>query len=362
MSIETTYLLVFLVDSSKINKNNLRTKVKSILAKELPQIQLEVNERDSMSIELSVSGSLENVDACHHKLNKSDELNSENLTRWKDDAGKEIRKQAYPILANIELQLRKFINCAMIEVIGFNWWNSMVHRRIRNRVDEVAAKHKKDSRFHDKIEFTQFDDLIAIVTHSFQEWPENRLISTEDLKYIISDVNSFSELRDEIDKKLSKISLWDDVFSKYFENSEEWKELEKSLLKEGLPLRNKVMHHRPMYLYELKKLNELKNKFNTVLASAKEKLGDEERTIAKRISINIIEMSRKFDELASRFEPHIQAQQEFAEKMESVLRMQQGIIDTISPCMQAQQKIADHASSISRSLYLPKEDESDNSK
>ena len=110
MSIETTYLLVFLVDCSKINKNDLRIKVESILAKELPQIQLKVNERDSTSIELSISGSLENVDACHQKLNKSNELNSENLTRWKDDAGKEIRKQAYPSLAILSTG----INCDFV--------------------------------------------------------------------------------------------------------------------------------------------------------------------------------------------------------------------------------------------------------
>ena len=203
-----------------------------------------------------------------------------------------------------------------------------------------------NSGVHNKIEFTQFDDLVHIVTHSFQEWPEDRHISTEDLKNIFSGVNSFSELCGEIDKKLSEISLWDDVFSKYFENFEEWKQLEKSFLNKGLRLRHKVMHHRPMYLHELKQLQELETKFMTVLSSAKEKLGEEERTTANRISINISDMIRKNEELSKRFEPYFQAQQEFALKMEPILRRTQ--------------KFADQTSSISSFLYSLQEDENDN--
>jgi len=353
MSTDVTYSLIFLADCQTINKDNLESKVKSILIKHLLQVQLVISERDSNSIELSIKGSLENVNACHIKLNKSKELDNNILIRWEDDAGKEIRKEAYPILANIELKLRKFINCAMIEVIGFNWWNSMVPMRIQERANKVAG----NSEVHNKIEFTQFDDLVYIVTHSFQEWPEDRLLSTEDLKDIISDVNSFSELSNEIAKKLSKISLWDDVFSKYFDDIEEWKELERSLLKDGLPLRNKVMHHRPMYLYELDKLKELEHKFETVLASAKEKLGDEERATAERISNNIVEMIEKYEELANRWEPYFQTQKKFAGNMERQLE----IIDRFLPNMQALQKISDQTSSIARIFHLPQEDENDNS-
>ena len=337
---ETSYSLRFLVDSSKISKDELVQKVEDILAKHLSQIDLKVSKIDSKRLELFINGSLEDIDACHQKLNKSEEYDNEISIRLRDDAGEKIRRDAYPILAQIELQLRKFINCAMNEVIGFDWWDSMAPLNVKKRVMDIEERNKKASKFHDKIEFTEFDHLIDIVIHSFQAWSEDRKISVNDLNDLISDCGSFEEIKCKFDNKLNKISLWDDVFSKYFNDINDWNNLKSLLLMDGIPLRNKVMHHRPIYLFELEKLDELKKQVDAVLSSAKVELEDKNRIEASQIGSSIIGIIKAKQDFASTMEPIMKVQQDFASIMEPIMTVQQNFASTMEPIMKVQQDFA----------------------
>jgi CRISPR/Cas system-associated endonuclease Cas3-HD len=343
---ETSYSLRFLVDSSKISKDELVQKVESILAKHLSQIDLKVSKIDSKRLELFINGSLNDIDACHQKLNKSEEYDNEISIRLRDDAGEKIRRDAYPIVAQIELQLRKFINCAMNEVFGFDWWDSMAPQNVKKRVMDIEERNKKALNFHDKIEFTEFDHLIEIVIHSFQAWSEDRQISVSDLNDIISDCGSFEDIKCKFDNKLNKISLWDDVFSKYFNNINDWDNLKSSLLKDGIPLRNKVMHHRPIYLFELEKLKELKKQVDVVLSSAKVELEDKNRIEASQIGNSIIGIIKAKQDLASMMESIMNVQQDFASKMEPIMNVQQDFASTMEPIIKAKQDFASTMESI----------------
>ena len=337
---ETSYSLRFLVDSSKISKDELVQKVESILAKHLSQIDLKVSKIDSKRLELFINGSLNDIDACHQKLNKSEEYDNEISIRLRDDAGEKIRRDAYPIVAQIELQLRKFINCAMNEVIGFDWWDSMAPQNVKKRVMDIEERNKKALNFHDKIEFTEFDHLIEIVIHSFQAWSEDRQISVSDLNDIISDCGSFEDVKCEFDNKLNKISLWDDVFSKYFNNINDWDNLKLLLSRDGIPLRNKVMHHRPIYLFELEKLKELKKQVDTVLSSAKVELEDKNRIEANQIGNSIFDIIKAQQGFASTLKPIIKAQQDLASTMEPIIKAKQDFASTLEPIIKAQRDLA----------------------
>lgn len=283
---------------------------------------------------------MEDIDACHQKLNKSEEYDNEISIRLSDDAGEKIRRDAYPIVAQIELQLRKFINCAMNEVIGFDWWDSMAPQNVKKRVMDIEERNKKAPKFHDKIEFTEFNHLIEIVIHSFQEWSEDRQISVNDLNDIISDCGSFEEIKCKFDNKLNKISLWDDVFSKYFNNIDDWNNLKSLLLNYGIPLRNKVMHHRPIYLFELEKLEELKKQVDAVLSSAKVELEDMNRIEASQIGNSIIGIIKAKQDLASMMEPIMKVQQDFVSTMEPIMKAKQDFANTMEPIMKVQQDFA----------------------
>jgi len=134
------------------------------------------------------------------------------------------------------------------------------------------------------LELALFDHLIPIVTSAIQYWSTDKPLSAGDILGILSDCSSIEEFRENLAEKTHEISLWDEVFARYFEDADEWKELAESLTDFVIPVRNKVMHHRPMYLWQLRKLEETEQVVDTLLASAVAELSEEERAEARRVS------------------------------------------------------------------------------
>jgi len=185
--------------------------------------------------------------------------------------------------------LRAFINRAMIEVKGFDWWGSIAPflddqgiqdsvQKIEGRIGETA------SALHHPLELMLFEDLIHIVTGSIQHWPTDKPLSADDFLEILSGCSSLDDLRKELKEKTRKVSLWNEVFALYFDDVNKWAETAKNLNAFVIPIRNKVMHHRPMHLWELQKLQEAKQSLDTLLGSAAPKLSEEERAQAFRVS------------------------------------------------------------------------------
>lgn len=169
----------------------------------------------------------------------------------RDDAGDDVRQRAYPVLARLGGSLRTFVNRAMTEIIGFDWWTVMAPRRVRARVQETRAEGNQDHR----VELTYFRDLMALVTGSVNEWPEGRTMSVADLSELLDGCRSIDEVRDRLAEKTRSISLWDEVCARYYpreEQKQRWTKLKQTVRDTVVPVRNRVMHHRAVFCWELR--------------------------------------------------------------------------------------------------------------
>jgi hypothetical protein len=188
--------------------------------------------------------------------------------RLRDDAGNYIREQAYPILSRLEQGLRTFINRALVERVRFDWSETALQARLpENPVsDPQFPLHA--------LETLQFDDLISFVTSEVSLWSPDHPLTVADMLELLADVDSIEELRAQFMGRTEKISLWDDIFSDYFEDRDEWQKI-KEQFDFVLRVRHKVMHHRPVQSWELDKLRTIEQELSTLLDSAAEELGAE---------------------------------------------------------------------------------------
>lgn len=273
---ERRYSLVFLVDKTQISKDSLKEKVKKIIGKHRQHIKLDVEPLRNSCLRLTITGPRQVVDACHQRIEKELPVS---YIRLRDEAGDEIRQQLYPLLASIEQSLRGFINEVMTEVLDFDWWDRIAPSRVQKKVSRREEKHK----IHHPLELTDFDDLIEILFNPLQQWAEGKPLTPADLKELLNESRSLDELRKKLEEKTKKISLWDDVFSRYFDDlSNKKKEDLQKDLKEVLDLRNRVMHHRPVGEHKLTKLREIESRVKSLINSAKSRLSEKELKQARR--------------------------------------------------------------------------------
>ena len=275
------YSLKLLFDNTQISKEELEQKAKEALQEFLPDIHLSVEVMYSTSLQLTLEGELEIIDACHDKVNKVLIRQSQLKTkRLLDEVGDEIRQQAYPILSAIEQRFRVFVSQALTEVSGFDWWHTTAPADLRSKVQPIQEKHQEDGTPLDPLECTQFDDLIKIITAETSEWSESKLLSVSDLLELFSDCASVAEVKNNLIEKTTKFAFWD-VFARYFQDRQEWDKLKK-LINFVINERHKVMHHRPIRLGVIQALLTKKEEIFALLDAAKPELSEKERTEAKQ--------------------------------------------------------------------------------
>ena len=275
------YSLKLLFDNTQISKEELEQKVKDVLQEFLTNIHLSVEAMYSTSLQLTLEGELEIIDACHDKVNKVLIRQSQLKTkRLLDEVGDEIRQQAYPILAAIEQRFRVFVSQALTEVSGFDWWHTTAPADLRSKVQPIQEKHQEDGTPLDPLECTQFDDLIKIITAETSEWSESKPLSVSDLLELFSDCASVAEVRNKLIDKTNKFSFWD-VFARYFQDKKEWNKIKK-IINFVINERHKVMHHRPIRLGVIKALLTKKEEIFALLDAAKPELSEKERIKAKQ--------------------------------------------------------------------------------
>jgi hypothetical protein len=277
MTDNKTYTLEYWIESTQFSKEELENHVTRALDKFLGDIDFEIKDHKDNYLILRIDSTENYIDACHDKL----EFEREWAFRAKDELGDLLRSNTFPVLAEIELCLRNFINQAMIDVLGFDWWNSFISENIREKVREIETRTGKHQvKLHHPIELTFFEDLIKIVTAKFQSWPDGRVITASDLSELLAACHSIEDIQREIDNRRKVVSFWDDVFSNYFDDKEAWTELKKNIEKQVIPIRNKVMHHRLMRRYELQQLEERRDEVNQVISLAKTELSETESSKA----------------------------------------------------------------------------------
>jgi hypothetical protein len=217
---------------------------------------------------LSLVGSLEDVDKSHSQIIDFIGKTNWNLYRLIDTVGDEIRRRAYSELSKIEQELRAFINRGLIEVFGFDWWLSLGSLKI------PGLENPEYRKMQHPLELMTIVELLDLVTFDKSEWNDENPILLKDLISILDRSKNFDDFRTKLTQKTMRMSFWELVFSKFLgENATLWPEIRKNDLQFVIDLRNRVMHHRPVYLGDLKALDEKRKKIVSLIASAKLYLG-----------------------------------------------------------------------------------------
>ena len=63
-----------------------------------------------------------------------------------DDLSHQLRQEAYPLIADIEVAFRKFINHAMTGFYGFLWWEQYMPKKIQNKIKGLEDKLEKKNQ------------------------------------------------------------------------------------------------------------------------------------------------------------------------------------------------------------------------
>lgn len=272
------FTIKILFDPKQINKEKLEAHTRGVLQDQLANIQMEVGTTIGGNLILTLTGSLEVVDSCHREITKI-LIQRLKLRHYRliDEAGDEVRIQAYPILAKIEQELRTFVNQSILEILGFEWWKTLGESEIpgiaREGLNERGADHP--------LELATFDDLMKIVTAEVVEWDENKILTQADMVQLLAECESIEDLREKLEAKGKSFSFWDNVFAEYFDDEQKWIEL-KADLKFIIFVRNKVMHHRPTFYSELITLREKSAKISEILLTAKSQISAPRKAVVRR--------------------------------------------------------------------------------
>jgi len=138
------------------------------------------------------------------------------------------------------------------------------------RIENQSGYNQEED--HHQIEFTMFDDLIELVTGKYQKWSDARNLTPADLADLLDDCENIEELKQKLSQNREQTSLWEDVFSSYFDDPKGWKELEGNIEDTVIPIRNRVMHHRRIRIHHLRQLKESRDELNQIIGTAKPKL------------------------------------------------------------------------------------------
>ncbi len=277
------YSLMFLFDGAQITKSDLEQKIGQVLGEHQNAIDVITTELDNDRLQLSMIGKLRDIDACHNIINK-EVFDRRYAIRLIDEAGDQIRESAYPIIAEIETALRTFINRSMVEIMGSNWWIQVCPKEIQGQVNDREKKLSDNEKtlIH-PVELTLFEELITIVTGSLQEWKENKNLSVKDFLEIITDCQTIEQVRDKLNEKI-EFSIWNKVFVHYFEDRAQWEQFRKDIETVVIPIRNRVMHHRPVQYADIEKLRKVRKQMLALIGSAKPELSKEELYRARKDS------------------------------------------------------------------------------
>jgi hypothetical protein len=255
------YELKIVFDKSRIDEKHLYENAEKLRISSEINIELTAGNTQEGHPVLTVNGDLECVNDFHLEISKTlfKKLQLKHF-RLIDQAGDEIRQRAFPIIAEIEQDIRTFVNQSILEFdgLGFDWWETL---REDIHVDDLL-----DQSIYHPLELLQFDDLIQIMTKEVSEWDKDKQITREDLIELLKDVTTIEELKASIQQKSTPFSFWNQVFAKKFEKDEDWKNFNDDL-RWIIKLRHAVMHHRPVYLSELRLLAEKRAKLEVILSS-----------------------------------------------------------------------------------------------
>ncbi len=333
--LKTPCELVFLFEVPKEKRSELRTEVNKALYKWTHGVEAmtgpEFEEPALERVKVRVSGPLEKVARCHEALasNVSDSWSARRLV---DDAGAALRSAAYPLIAEVEEKLRRFIDETLTDACGFEWWKELdTDAREVKSIEEVRSKHKSSPVHQQWLDFSQFNHLVWLLSANLPHKQGDEPVSARELAELLDESSSIDELKTALAKQMEPRNLWDDVFAAYFEEKSDWTAA-KETLDEIIEIRHKVMHHRAITLRQFRKLEAGHKEILDLLAAArppKEETKEEAKENAKDILVPLSGSLRRAaaseQMVSGSFSAAVSAYG-FAKEAERIASMEQGAV------------------------------------
>lgn len=260
-----------LITTSTYNPTQMRATVVEALGRKCEPLRVEIHQVSKGGLEIEVKGERKHLDSAHMLLSQDFAVHHP-FVRVLDELGDALRNEAYPLLGRLEQELRAFINEAMIAAgLGIDWLTMVDDARISSRV--LATIQKGQSAIYQHpVEFTELDHLLEIVTLDLAAWAEQRSITADDLLSLLEVGTDLKDIRATLAQRMKKRSFWDVVFSPFFDDLPSWQSWKSRWKKEVIGLRNRVMHHRPVFDWEIDKLRVTAVEFTTLLSQHRKRL------------------------------------------------------------------------------------------
>lgn len=185
-----------------------------------------------------------------------------------DTQNEEICKELYHKIYFIENKFRHLINTHMIALIGFSWFNKVIHQKYIGKAKVFSGWYwqKKNYKTFKDVQSQLFNlqvtDLISMLKNSYMEVPDKELV--HELKQLEKNYkgNLKDILTEEYQGLLNSKSIWEkefiDIFGADFEDK--WNEFGN--------MRNMIAHNKPicveLYSDIIAMIEELSRIFTTV--------------------------------------------------------------------------------------------------
>ncbi len=230
----------------------------------------------------------------------------------------------------------------MVKTLGLGWWEEIGIGDVKERAEETGKRSGKQPPHH-PLEFTEFEDLVLIFTAEWSHWGPGHGITAEGLLALLEQCSTMGELKEKLNEKTRKQSLWDSVFSHYIEDKAQWEGARKNLLEKVIRTRHKVMHHRPMSLFELKELRKASGQIKAALhAKKREPMKEEMESMQKSLMGYAEAMRQQQEQMLRSLQPFLEYNESIQEKMRPFIEQQSRMMESMMPTAEQMARIQEN--------------------
>jgi DNA-binding CsgD family transcriptional regulator/DNA-binding transcriptional MerR regulator len=180
-------------------------------------------------------------------------------TIW-DDVGRIYAEQSYPLINDVENQMRRLIAKFMLITVGMNWCKDAIHPDLFKKIENYEDDEPNLNDLH-KLDFIHLNQVL---------FEKKRDISLEEVDRLLRKTNFNDEDKERLLKYVPR-SNWEKYFSTLIDEKDSSLEKKWELL---YKLRNKVAHNRHVKKEEFETIKGLSSQIKDVITKATAKLGE----------------------------------------------------------------------------------------
>ena len=233
-------------------------------------IEIEYPITESSNFELRYNKSLEVL-----KLALKDRVGNDwqGCTWLIDDQSEMLATDLYPRFFKIENQFRAYANKVLIQHLGQNWLDCPGLEKYKDSVCSMESSFKQIvpqfANINTSLLSMTLETLSKVILKAVIYKDDTTLSSSELTKlYQYLEKRNEEAAKEFIEKKREiKINLWNNVFSQYFADSEQFK----NQLNQFIKARNHIAHNKLLTFFAFKKMHDELSIFETTLSQALEK-------------------------------------------------------------------------------------------